>query len=88
MKMSNPADDNQKPHSGSKNTHDMNAVERPAQPILDKYRSENKFERHPPKNNKKITPCAYNDPNTVGMANLQRQIDISAEQSNESVDGL
>lgn len=74
--------------TGSPNTFDMNAQKRSPQPIFDKYRAENKFERHPPKTNKTITAMKSNDPNVIGQANLKRQQDIAGELSNDSVDGL
>ena len=88
--MKNPSDDNQLPTSGSKNTFDMNAASRPAQPKFDAYRKESagKFVRHPPKNTKTVTKSSYNDPNTVGNANLAAQIAIAREQDAGDVDGL
>lgn len=76
------------PMFGSKDIFVKNNEPRPKQPILDKYRQENKFERHPPKTHKAVSKSSYNDPNVVGNKNLQMQIDIAGEQDQDSVDGL
>lgn len=59
------------------------------QPTFDKYRAADKFERHPSKTNKTVTKCVYTEKNNdAGLSTLQAQIDIAAEQGNDSEDGL
>lgn len=59
------------------------------QPIFDKYRAADKFERHPPKTNKKTYPMQINESNNKdGVSTLNTQIAIANEQPNGSEDGL
>lgn len=91
-KDANPEDNRQLPRSGSKNTYDMNAIERTPQPKYDAFRAKNAaegFVRHPPHRTRDISKGAgFNDPNVIGNANLKAQIEVAGEQENDDVDGL